>query len=242
MKNYKIWLVIVIGLLLVNSVVLALMWFHKRIPVLSAKLQNKPQQYLEPKDVLINTLAFTPKQATLFEAMRSKHRQLVNNLNQQNHQLRDSLFSIIKKPKADTALINNMAKKLGDNQSQIEKVTLYHFRDLRAILTPAQQVKFDGVIAQVLQMMGTPGRPPGGPPINDARGNAPTGAEKRGSQHQPPQNNMRTGPNGQNHHHMGPPPDGMPPPPDKDGHRPPPPGPDDGPPPNGPPPDGHPPL
>jgi Spy/CpxP family protein refolding chaperone len=246
MKNYKFWLTIVLTLLVVNSVVLAIMWFHKH-PQFRHRPVVQEQSIMEPKDVLINTLAFTPKQVILFDTLRYKHRQLVNKLDGENHILRDSLFNNIKKPKADTALINAIAKHISDNQSQIEKATLYHFREVRAILTPTQQIKFDGIISEVLQMMGRPGPPHGNGMGRDGK------EEMQG----PPMDDRM--PPGRNRHrrHFGPPPEGMPPlPMDKDGHRLPPPdgrppGPDGrppygpppggGPPPNGPPPDGRPP-
>ncbi|MEO6524715.1 MAG: hypothetical protein ABIN91_23725 [Mucilaginibacter sp.] len=251
MKNYKFWLAIVLTLLVVNSVVLAIMWFHKH-PGFGYHRDVQQQPIMEPKDILIYSLAFTPKQTILFDTLRYKHRQIVNKLDGENHVLRDSLFDNIKKPKADTVLINAIAKHISDNQSQIEKATLYHFREVRAILTPVQQGKFDGIISDVLQMMGRPG-----PPHGDGM---PTARDGKNEMRNPtPGDRM---PPGRDRHrrHFGPPPEGMPPPPvDKDGHRPPPPdgrpprpdgrppygsppggGPPNGPP-NGPPPDGRPP-
>jgi hypothetical protein len=259
MKNYKFWLIVVLTLLVVNSVVLAIMWFHRHPRgERRGEMQSQAQQMMEPKDVLIKTLAFTPKQAILFDTLRHQHRALVKKLEGENHILRDSLFTYIKKPKADTAVINAISKKISDNQAGIEKATLYHFRDVRATLTTAQQTKFDSIINQVLQMMGRPGPPQGGPP--QGRGGLP-GRNGRGSMQGPqPADNM---PPGRDRHngHFGPPPEGMPPPPlDKDGHPLPPPdgrgpGPDgrplhgpppgggrpNAPPPNGPPPNGGPP-
>jgi len=240
MKNYKFWLTIVLTLLVVNSVVLAVMWFKKHPHIRQRDMQEQPQPMMEPKDVLINTLAFTPKQAVLFDTLRHHHRTLVNKLENENRTLRDSLFTYIKKPKADTAIINAITKKISNNQAAIEKATLYHFRDVRAMLTPEQQSKFDGIINQVLQMMGRPAPPHGNgiPPGRD---------EKNNMQGSAPGDRMPPGAD-RHRRHMGPPRDGRPPM-DEDGHPLPPPDghppygppPGVGPPPNGPPPDGRPP-
>ncbi|EHQ28328.1 Spy/CpxP family protein refolding chaperone [Mucilaginibacter paludis] len=156
MKNYKLWLAVVIILLIINSGVLALMWFHKSRPG-----HGNYGPAMEPKDILISTLSLTTKQQELFAVMRNKHRQLTNTLSRQNHLLHDSLFNYIKAPKIDTALINRLSDRISNNQSLVEKATLYHFRELRAILTMAQQQKFDSIIQDVVRMMSGPGRKPG---------------------------------------------------------------------------------
>jgi Spy/CpxP family protein refolding chaperone len=198
MKIYKFWLAIVIILLIVNSVVLVTIWLHKN-PT------ENDHQNMEPKDVLIKTLSLTQKQQDLFTVMRNKHHELTSKLNDENHILRDSLFDNIKKPIIDTLLINSLSKRISDNETLIEKATLYHFRQLRGILTAEQQSKFDKVIQDVLRMMGRPG---------------PMDGQHKGDG---PPDRFPPGRDGRRDHH-GPPPDGMPPP-DQNG-------PHDGPPPN----------
>lgn len=242
MKSYKIWLVIVLSLLAINSVVLAVIWFHHKRPLVARQHGDARQQSMEPKDILINALALTAKQQQIYDGMRKSHMEITSKLNEDGHALHDSLFSNIKKPKIDSAVINSVTKKISDNQVQIEKATLYHFRSFRAILTPDQQTKFDGVINDVLRMMGRPGPMQGQPEHGEPGNNMRHDSSKRGQTGRP-----RDGRRGD---HFGPPPDGMPPPDgDRRHHGPPsrgrPPGadgmPPDGPP-NGPPYDGHPPL
>lgn len=154
MKNYKLWLAIVIVLLIINSVLLVVMWLPKK------NLRDKHPD-MEPKDYLTNILALTPKQKELYTTMRNKHRQLVNKLDKENQVLKDSLLNMIKKPAADTALISSLSKQIGNNRSSLEKVTVYHFREFRTILTASQQTKFDDIIIEVMRMMAKPNR--GGP-------------------------------------------------------------------------------
>lgn len=249
MKNYRTWLVIVLALIVINSAALALMWLkHREHPPIPRGMPA--QQGIEPKDVLIKELAFTPKQAVLFDTMRVKHRRAVNKLEDNNRKLRDSLFANIKKPKADTALINAIAKKISDNQAIIEKITLYHFRELRGILTSEQQVKFDGIIDQVLHMMGGSARGHRPPEQNNDAPAPPSGNDRIRDPRDRPHRGRPEKTGERPDDRFGPPPNGVHPPPppgdDRRGHRPPPPGdrppgPEGGPPHDGPPPNDMPP-
>lgn len=247
MKNYKLWLTIVLTLLVVNSAVLVIMWLHTHHEVSRQPDMQQRGLMIEPKDVLINTLGFTPQQAIIFDSLRHQHRQAVNKLETGNRALRDSLFTFIKKPEADTSFINTITKKISDNQAQIDKTTLYHFRDVRAMLSHGQQIKFDGIINQVLQMMGRPGPPPreGYTEDNLQRPgrdeNVSPAADKARPHLAPQRNGMPPPEEDRRHHHQPPGPDGP--------HFGPPPGagppnelPPNGPPPQGPPPGAGPPL
>jgi Spy/CpxP family protein refolding chaperone len=160
MKKYKAWLTIVLLLLIINSVALAIIWFRKgehRHIERPLPLAAPEQGMQQPKDIIIKTLALTLQQQQAYALMVRGHRATTAKLNEANHKLRDSLFNNIKKPVIDSTVINAITKKISDNQAVLEKATLYHFRQLRRILTPVQQTKFDSIINDVLRMMAGPG-------------------------------------------------------------------------------------
>ena len=148
---------------------LALLWF-------SHKAEKKQMPGANVKDFLIKELALDEQQKKQFESLRSVHFAAVQKINKETKDLRDRFFENISKTEADSAMINSLAKEISEKEANKDQTTLYHFRQLRSILRPGQQQKFDSVIKEVLQRMGRPPGPPG-------RGGPPPG---HGQFHNPP--------------------------------------------------------
>jgi len=168
MKSVKILIAIVIVLVLVNCALLAVFWLQRG----KGPGQDGPPQ--RAHEFLKKELSLTQEQEKAYEKMRTSHFETTRALNDANRKLHDSLFNYINTPDLDTPTTNRLEKEIAFNQAQIEKATLLHFRELRAILNAAQQKKFDGVIKDALRMMGGPprgGRGPNGmPPPRDGQG------------------------------------------------------------------------
>jgi len=143
---------------------------------------------MQAYEFLTRELNLTPQQQEQYAAMRQKHFELTRRINEQNHALRDSLFNQVKSTKATPTEINQLLKQISANQQQIDSATFYHFRDVRAILTPQQQNKFDQILNDVLHRMANPGprgpgpgrdgpdsRPGPPPPGPDGQGPPPGG-------------------------------------------------------------------
>ena len=159
MKATTIWTVIVVLLICINSFVLAIIW-----------RQNRPAPYetsnMDVKDFIIKELSLSKNQVEKFELMRDAHHTSVEKINEQTRLLRDSLFNNLHARNLDKQLIDSLSNKIGYNEALTDKITFYHFRELRAILLPAQQEKFDGIIQRVLRMMAHP-MPPARPGPNE---------------------------------------------------------------------------
>lgn len=169
MSRLKIWQTTVVLLVLVNTAMLALLWF-------SHKAEKKLIPAANVKDFLIKELALNEQQKKQFEALRSVHFATVQKINKQTKDLRDRFFENISKTETDSALILSLAKQISEKEAMKEQTTLYHFRQLRGILTSGQQQKFDSVIKEVLQRMGRPPGPPGrgGPPLGHGQYHNPS--------------------------------------------------------------------
>lgn len=105
--------------------------------------------------------------------MRKQHFQFTRKLNEENRMLRDSFFENIKTPALNTAVLNELEKKITTNQVMLDTATLQHFRKFRSILNKDQQEKFDHILKTAIHMMGPPQRgrnnrqgPPNGMPPN----------------------------------------------------------------------------
>jgi periplasmic protein CpxP/Spy len=153
MNKPKTWLIIVVVLLLVNTAVLALLWFDK-------KDTHAAPPGGTAKDFLTRELDLTPAQQKQFEALRHEHQQAVQSAMEGMKDLKDSFFAKISLPQVDSASLDALTARMGEKERRRDLATFYHFRALRAILDAQQQKKFDGILKEVLRMMGGPHRPP----------------------------------------------------------------------------------
>ena len=95
-------------------------------------------------------------------------------LQQQERNSKEVFFSTLSNPIMDSAAINAMAAKNAAAIATIDKITYYHFRQVRAMLLPAQQQQFDAVIQNTLRMMKPPsGAMNDGPPPGPGHGESP---------------------------------------------------------------------
>jgi periplasmic protein CpxP/Spy len=138
------WLKYLVAIaLLINAATLAFFWLNRPIDG-----ENRPKA--RPGRVLIEDLKMDGKQEALFRPLRDQH-----------HQTHDSLLQII----ADQRQIlysqkqgvnDTILQRIGVLQAQIERITYDHFKDVRKICTPEQQVQLDTLLGKTVQRILTP--------------------------------------------------------------------------------------
>ncbi|TFF35748.1 Spy/CpxP family protein refolding chaperone [Mucilaginibacter psychrotolerans] len=146
MKKITPWTIAVFVLLLLNLGTLALMWRQGNF----GPLMGPP---LQPKDFLIKKLALTAPQQSKFDGLRQVHRRAIDSLNKRSHELKDSLFTLLRNPSTDNRTIDALTVKIGNASAAADKATFTHFSQFRAMLNPGQQSIFDNIIGDVLKMM-----------------------------------------------------------------------------------------
>lgn len=218
MKNYRLWLVVFILLVVVNCGVLTMVWLRtQRHP------QGRPGG--DAKAYLIKELKLNAEQTKQYEAMARQHFEFTSRVNQESRDLHDEFFDGLKNPNTTPAQTDAIEKQITEHQMMLDTATFNHFKKLRSILNTAQQAHFDEIIQNVLHMMGGPhpgGRPredrppqpnavPGNPPPQDK---APVKGERKNlppcdPRPGPPPPGARPGPDGRPPY--GPPPEGPPP-------------------------------
>lgn len=166
MNRSKRWIIIVVVLLLVNTAVLAMLWF------------KKPTQDHLPggaaKDFLIHELNLTTDQQNKFDELREDHQQQTRQIMAGMKDLKDALVDKISSTQNETASIDSLTKVIAEKERQRDIVTVNHFRTFRTILNADQQKRFDRILRQVMGMMGGQQRPPqGAPPHGRERGDRP---------------------------------------------------------------------
>ncbi len=141
-------------LLLLNIGTLSYLWLDRH--------HGPPPGGQRGQDVftfLCNELKLDDQQVRQYEQLRDEHHHAIENIQEHGHQLRERFFGLLQINPVDSAAIKSMTDSIAATQEQIEMVTFYHFRKVRAILRPDQQKRFDEVIQQATRMMAGPPPP-----------------------------------------------------------------------------------
>lgn len=152
--NYKWLIVSVFALVVINIAMLASLWWKK-----DGRMAHGERPPGDARDFLVTELHLTKEQQFSFDSLRKPHFELLDQQREEMRVLKDSFFSHLAQP-ADT-LVGELAARIGNLQTAMDLNTFRHFAALRSICTPAQRIRLDVIIRDVLRNMA---RPPGGPP------------------------------------------------------------------------------
>ena len=159
-KKYKTALVVIAVLVVLNLVTMAFILFSPMGPGFF-KGGERIQRTIEDE------LHFTELQKQEFADLRKQHFARGDTMMALHMRTMDSLFAMLKADTVDRATVERQAGVLGNIEAHRNVGLFEHFRAVRAICTPEQQRKFDGVIGKVLVMIRDPR---GGPPPGAASG------------------------------------------------------------------------
>ncbi|MES2389413.1 MAG: periplasmic heavy metal sensor [Bacteroidota bacterium] len=120
---------------------------------------NSGNRHESPAEYLTRELSLSPEQEEAYEEMRFHHHEAVEGFRRKAGGFRRSIHKILKGQALDSLRIIALSDSVGACQRNIELVTFYHFKEVRALCNAEQQQKFDSVIDEALQMM----TPPHGP-------------------------------------------------------------------------------
>ena len=210
------WAIAIVGLVAANLISLVVFWTMQ---------MKKPHPPREPfsggMGHLMQVMHFDSIQRQQILTLRSEHEMGMQPLLEKKRALKDSLFSLTRKPNVSESELDQATRLVADNEQALDKQSFRFIKKVRAIATPQQMEKFDSLLRQMVGtiMGGMPPRPKQPPgkelPDNNPKPNHPPtfsgNSEMNGNGEMPP----------------GPPPGNRPPPPPPH-HRP-----GDGPPPPG---------
>ena len=162
MAKQKILLATVVVLLIVNIATLTFLWMQYRRP-------SEPAPGMAARDFIVKEVGLTLSQQQQYDSLRKIHRKSVIGLNDENKRLHDQMFENVGATAIDSIMLDSMAYKLSQNEVKRQKITLYHFRELRKILTVEQQSKFDNILKEALKIIGRPAAHRNKMPVNAPR-------------------------------------------------------------------------
>lgn len=143
MKNSNKILTLVIGLLLVSNIVLVYFLVSGNKP----PKRDRP----DPSEVMIKEVGMDKEQAATHKQMKDNHFKAVRPLYDSLRAAKATYFGLVK----DTTVSESTAKTYRDKiaawQSTIDSMTFAHFRKMRSLLKPEQQVKYDEFVQKLMQ-------------------------------------------------------------------------------------------
>ena len=165
LKNNS-WLYLIAGLIITaNIVTLAFLWIHRGSHEHPRGGPEKGNMF----EYLSKELNLTKQQQDAYDTLRNEHQKAVGQIQDSIRIAKDALFSMLGKDSVSNEALAQQSNKAAALSAQLDIITFRHFEKVRALCTPDQQKKFDGIIQEALRSKGRQGPqkqgpPPDGPP------------------------------------------------------------------------------
>lgn len=148
MKNEQFYKIVIVLLLLLNGGTLVFLWVNnnrqqERPPHATPHGRNPVDRMMSEK------LGLTQEQEEQFRGLKQEHHGQMTEIQQEEKQLHQDMFLLLKADHTDTAARNAFMTKLEANDRKKEEVTFEHFRKLRLILTREQKPRFDDLVEEI---------------------------------------------------------------------------------------------
>jgi Spy/CpxP family protein refolding chaperone len=147
MENLKFYKIAIAVLLLLNVGTLVFLWSHR----------PPSPEGRGPFQFLVNATGMDETQQTTYRTLRDAHRESMQAFRKQNSQIRGQMFELLKQHPANDPAVTQLLDSLAAVKREEEILTYEHFRQVRSICRPDQQMKFDAAIVEAIQSMGPPG-------------------------------------------------------------------------------------
>jgi Spy/CpxP family protein refolding chaperone len=143
MKTNKILTIAVILLLLVNAVMLIMM-------VRSRGHHDMKKQGGGPFDMMVKELNMTEQQQTDFKKLKDEHFAAISPVFDSVKTLKKSLFGLVKQENLDDSLVSQYSRLISEQRAIADRLTINHFRKVRALFSGDQQKKFDDFVQKMM--------------------------------------------------------------------------------------------
>ena len=150
MKTNRILTIAVVLLLVVNVVMLIFM-------LKGRGHHNMKKQGGGPFDMIVKELNMTEKQQTEFKKLKDEHFTAIKPVFDSVRTLKKSLFGLVKAENLNDSLVNTYSGLISEQQAIVDKLTINHFRKVRALFSGEQQKKFEDFVQKMMQRRGPGG-------------------------------------------------------------------------------------
>jgi len=165
-------------LVIMNISALTTVWFQRhRPPEPSRRPESErpepPQQRVS--QFLKEELELTETQTLQFAEYQNRHFAHAREIRDVIRDLKQELFHELSAPAPDTVKAEKLAAAIGAKQSELEKMTFYHFLGMKRLCAPEQEAKLEALFGELLRMLDPRHKPPPGegPPPRDGERRPP---------------------------------------------------------------------
>lgn len=148
MKTNRILTIAVILLLLVNVGMLIFM-------LKGRGHHDMKKQGGSPFEMMVKELNMTGQQQTEFKKLKDEHFTAIKPVFDSVRSLKKSLFGLVKEENLNDSLVTKYSALISEQQSIADKLTINHFRKVRALFSGDQQKKFDDFVQKMMQRRGS---------------------------------------------------------------------------------------
>jgi len=156
----RLLLTVVAVLALMNLTILGVVWSIQQ-------KQTKPSEHAGPPmgqgghaSFLERELGMTPEQSEAYRDLRDRHFEEVHEQSERIRKLKQELYEQF--GAADSMRIQELTQAIGEEHAVRDRLTFWHFVQVREICDEKQQKRFDILIPEVLHRGPPENGPPGG--------------------------------------------------------------------------------
>ncbi|QEC40312.1 hypothetical protein [Pseudobacter ginsenosidimutans] len=158
-QKWLLWLVVI--LLGTNILTLSFYWLKER-PAKAAVSSSAADKEKKMGQFMVNELKLSPEQETVYWKLRdtliAQQKPVLDSIRASKKRFFD-LMKITQEPQYDS-LLSVRGQDVTVLQRQLDLITIHHFEKVRALCTEEQLVKFDTVIAEIVNRMTWGKKPP----------------------------------------------------------------------------------
>jgi Spy/CpxP family protein refolding chaperone len=137
------------GLVVINILCLVIIWtlIYKSQPV---SVRDKHHDRKDPMVMLKEELLLNEDQVKKFESERQNYFNQIDSLIPDLNKLRAELIEKLTSSESDSTEPDELIRKVGVLEANLEEIRLIHFKNLYYICTKEQQAKFTGILKKLM--------------------------------------------------------------------------------------------
>lgn len=137
--------ILVAILVILNVISLGYIWYAH-----GPMAEHGPRDGHGPGGLVIKELGFDQKQQEVFEKLRNEHHSAMRSIGEQDRALHDELYRSLARSSDTSAYADSLIHRIAMLRIENEQLTYRHLALVRRMCTPAQQQRFDEMIAEAM--------------------------------------------------------------------------------------------